>query len=94
MDIQKHYEPLTKKRLEEIKKIQKTETIYAIFEGETHIKEDQPTTNNELKKMPELNESTEDYYILRDLGDSIIPPIMSREKYNKYINGEVPLSKM
>lgn len=94
MDIQKHYEPLTKKRLEEIKKMQKTETIYAIFEGETQIEEDKLTTNNELKKMPELNESTEDYYILRDLRNSIIPPIMSKEKYNKYINGEVPLSKM
>ena len=92
MDVAKHYEPLTKEKLENIKKLQKVDVIYALLEGETHMKEGFPITENELKKMPELNESVDDYFILKKLGDQIIPPIMTREKYNMYLNNEIPLS--
>mgnify|MGYP006273718691 CR=1 FL=1 len=94
MDIKKFYEPLTEERLEEIKKLQKVDIIYAMLEGETHSEKDFPITENELRKMPELNESVEGYFIRKDLGDQIIPPIMSKEKYDMYVNNEVPLPKL
>lgn len=94
MDIEKFYEPLTEEKLEEIKKLQKVDVIYVLLEGETHMKEGFPITENVVKKMPELNESVEGYFIHKELRDQIIPPIMTMEKYNKYINGEIPLSKL
>ena len=91
MEVQEHYEPLTTKHVKKFKKLQPGKDLYVMIDHEVIVsKEGYPVVHTESKKMPELNESVEGFYIKKETGDSIIPILMTEETYNKYLNGKIP----
>lgn len=91
MNVQEHFEPLTTKHVKKFKKLQPGKDLYVMIDKAVITSnEGYPVMHTESKKMPELNESVEGFYIMKEMGDSIIPVIMTEETYNKYLNGEIP----